>query len=111
MIGSLDDLRRAAKGQPRRNPATTGGGGDVTSQFDFGNQYVPSDAVTALAERQKIAGAGTVGQDYGTPTATYGSLLSGTGGMSGGSGKYAGFNAEGAVQNAIKGSAINFRTK
>ena len=111
MIGSLDDLIRAAKGQPRKKPATTGGGGDVTSQFDFGNQYVPSDAVTALAERQKIAGAGTVGQDYGTPTATYGSLLSGTGGMSGGSGKYAGFNTEGALQNAIKGSAINFRTK
>jgi hypothetical protein len=31
--------------------------------------------------------------------------------MSGGSGKYAGFNTEGALQNAIKGSAINFRTQ
>lgn len=111
MIGTIQDLRRAAQGQPRRNPVTTGGGGDVTSQFDFGGQFVPSDAVSALAERQKIAGTGTIGQDYGTPTSTYGSLLSGTGGMSGGSGKYAGFNTEGALQNAIKGSAINFRTQ
>lgn len=109
MIGSIVDLRNAARGKTVRTtstppPAPTPQLGSPTnpksSSYAGSQGYIPYDA--------PIQTTGVMGQSYGTPTQTYAQMLAGSG--SSGSGKYGGFNTEGALQNAIRGGAINFAT-
>ena len=110
MIGSITDLKNAARGKTVR---TTSAPPEPTPPPKLGELNKPKPVNYSGYEgyipyQTPDQSSGKVGGSYGSPTQTYAQMLAGSG--SSGSGKYGGFNTEGALQNAIRGGAMNFAT-
>lgn len=109
MIGTMQDLQRAARGQitrqtvvPQNTPTPP-----VQPKPEQPGYLAPGQA-QSLASMMAAQQTGQPGSPIVSPTKMYGQYTSGTPYLSGS--KYAGFPTEGALKSAIQGSAINMRT-
>lgn len=105
MIGSIKDLKDAARGKTVRSTLTPQ---QSPKPSNLTNQFNTAGTGYNIPYEQPDVTEGVMGQSYGSPTQTYAQMLAGSG--SSGFGKYGGFNTEGALQSAIRGGAMNFAT-